>query len=254
MPYVTEVEAYRACRTLFGPDLQMNRDFLAYLQPSGARSAYREKAKVIHPDCFATTDAAIKLRQQRLFQDLNRAHQTVQRYLKQQRFTAGSGFSQHRPSYSQRPRQYRETPPQQSRPRLLPPRPLQFGMFLYYLGIIPFQALISALARQRQQRPTLGEIARRWGWLKEEDVGRIIALPGGSDKFGERAEQLGLLTALQIRVLLHHQRSRQDHLGDYFVAQGVFSEARKDQLLSRLAEHNRTYRNSPGSYYYFFHH
>jgi hypothetical protein len=254
MPYITEVEAYRACRTLFGPELQLNRDFLAYLQPSGVRSAYREKAKIIHPDCFATADSAIKSRQQKLFQDLNQAHQTVQRYLKQKRLTAKSGCPRHRPSYSQNHRQYRETP--QQRPwsqHPLPTRPLQFGMFLYYLGIIPFHALISALAKQRQQRPVLGEIARRWGWLNEEEISRIIALPGGINKFGERAEQLGLLSSLQVRVLLHHQRTKQGQLGDYFVAQGVFGEARKNQLLTQLAEHNRTYRKGFGSYYYFFH-
>ncbi len=85
MPHVTEAEVFRACRTLFGPELKFDRAFLSYLQPSGARSAYRKKAKVIHPDRFAVSCSSTKIKQQRLFQDLNQAHQTVQKYLKQKK-------------------------------------------------------------------------------------------------------------------------------------------------------------------------
>ena len=82
MPQVTETEVFRACRTLFGPELQLNREFLSYLQPAGVRSAYRKKAKVTHPDRFALSAGATRSRQKRLFQDLNQAHETVQIYLK----------------------------------------------------------------------------------------------------------------------------------------------------------------------------
>jgi hypothetical protein len=42
-------------------------------------------------------------------------------------------------------------------------------------------------------------------------------------------------------------------MGRYFVSQGYFDEATLNQLLLQLAEHNQTYRNSFGGYYYFHH-
>lgn len=254
MPQVTEAEVFRACRTLFGSELQLNREFLTYLQPSGVRSAYRKKAKVIHPDRFAVSCTIIKTRQQRLFQDLNQAHQTVQSYLKQKHHAPNSHYPPKRSAYSQ-PRTRRQGPPYQKQwaRNSLPHRPLQFGTFLYYLGIIPFQALISAITWQRQQRPVLGDIARQWGWLSEQEIRQIITYRSGPHKFGERAEQLGLLDNLQVRTLLFHQRSKQEQIGHYFIAQGFFDTAKRNQLLAQLAEHNRTYRKGFSQHYYYFH-
>ncbi|MBN1956831.1 MAG: J domain-containing protein [Desulfuromonadales bacterium] len=254
MLQVTEAEVYRACRTLFGPELQLTREFLTYLQPSGVRSAYRKKAKVIHPDCFAVSCTTTKSRQKRLFQDLNQAHQTVQSYLKQKHQIQGSSYQPKRSAYSQSSRQRQDAPRQSQGPRFwLPQRPLQFGTFLYYLGIVPFQALITALSWQRQQRPTVGDIARRWGWLSDQDIRQVITSRTGVFKFGERAEQLGLLSSLQVRTLLFHQRSKQKQIGDYFIAQGFIDAHQRDELLKRLAEHNRTYRNGFSQHYYYFH-
>ena len=252
MSQVTEAEVFRACRTLFGPELQLNREFLSYLQPAGVRSAYRKQAKVVHPDRFAVSSLMIKTRQQRLFQDLNQAHQTLQSYLKQRHLTSATNFRHGRPAYAQQYR-HQDQPRQQQWGHPLPPRPLQFGLFLYYLGIIPFQALISAVTWQRQQRPVLGEIARRWGWLNEEHIRQIINHRSGHNKFGERAEQLGLLSSLQVRTLLYHQRTRQKQIGDFFVAQGFFDRTTLNQLLVQLAEHNRTYRQGFGHHFYYFH-
>jgi len=258
MPQISEAEVFRACRTLFGPDLQLSRDFLYYLQPSGVRTAYRIKAKQTHPDRYAVSTAHIREKQQRLFQDLNQAHQTVQLYLKQRDLQhPASGARQRAGNYTyQQPQQRRR----QDRPPYcryyrgpLPPRPLQFGLYLYYLGIIPFTAVIAAITWQRQQRPILGDIARRWGWLNEEQVARIIAFRNGFSKFGERAEQLGLLSSLQVRALLLHQRTRQKQLGRYFIEQGFFDEEALNHLLSNLADHNQSYRQSYSGQYYYYH-
>ncbi len=252
MLLLTEAEIFRACRTLFGTDLQLNREFLTYLQPSAARSAYRKKAKVIHPDRFAVSAAGIRAQQNRLFQDLNQAHQTVQQYLKQRQLSPAGNFTRNRSKYSQPKR--RPDPSARPHQRVsLPQRPLQFGLFLYYQGIIPFHVLISAITWQRQQRPVLGEIARRWGWLSEENIRQIINHRSGTHKFGERAEQLGLLNTLQIRTLLFHQQTRQKQMGSYFVEQGFFDEATLQQLLLQLAEHNRTYRKGFTGHYYYYH-
>jgi len=165
MPQVTEAEVFRACRTLFGSELNLSRDFLHYLQPAGVRSAYRKKAKATHPDRFAVAAASTQEKQQRLFQDLNQAHETVQTFLKQRERVPTSSYFRSRATtttYSQPKRRRQDRPYSKYYRGPLPTRPLQFGLFLYYLGIIPFNAVISAITWQRRQRPVLGEIAKRW--------------------------------------------------------------------------------------------
>ncbi len=264
MPQVTETEVFRACRTLFGTEIQLNRDFLFYLQPAGVRTAYRKKAKTTHPDCFAVATGGTQIKQHRLFQDLNQAHQTVQSYLKQRKTFPSGHFSRSHTAYTQA-KQRRQAPPTRQRQHApftqpqpqrrgpLPMRPLQFGLFLYYQGIIPFGAMISAIAWQRRQRPTVGEIAKSWGWLNDNNISTIINYRNGIQKFGERAEQLGLLNPLQVRTLLFHQRSRQKQLGHYFVEHGYINETTLNQLLLQLAEHNRTFRKGFSGHYYYFH-
>ncbi|MFK5925379.1 MAG: J domain-containing protein [Desulfuromusa sp.] len=253
MPQVTETEVFRACRTLFGSELQLNRDFLSYLQPAGVRSAYRKKAKITHPDRFAISAGSTRTKQHRLFQDLNQAHQTVQSYLKQRRLFSAGIFSHNYSTYTQAKRRRQDPPNQQKQRGSLPARPLQFGLFLYYQGIIPFNAVIAAITWQRRQRPALGEIARRWGWLNDKNIREIINCRSGIHKFGERAEQLGLLDRLQVRTLLFHQQSRQQQMGHYFVEQGYLNKVTLNQLLLQLAEHNQTFRKGFGGHYYYFH-
>ena len=255
MPQISEAEAFRACRTLFGPELQLNRDFLRYLQPSGVRTAYRNKAKQTHPDRFAVATSHVRDKQHQLFQDLNQAHETVLNFLQQRKALHNShSFSNNRSNYQQPQQRWRQERPYSKYYRgPLPSRPLQFGLFLYYLGIIPFNAVISAISWQRQQRPILGEIARRWGWLDDRQIKQVLAYRNGACKFGERAEQLGLLSSLQVRAMLLHQRSKQQQMGQYFIGQGLFDEEALHQLLRQLAEHNQAHRHSFSGQYYFHH-
>ena len=253
MLQVTETEAFQACRTLFGSDLQLNRDILSYLQPAGVRSAYRKKAKSTHPDRFAVSATTTRTQQHQLFQDLNQAHQTVLTYLKQRKLVSARNFSRNYATYTQTKYRQKNPFPRQKRGGPLPDRPLQFGLFLYYSGIIPFRAVIAAVTWQRQQRPALGEIATRWGWLNENNIQAIINYRSGIHKFGERAEKLGLLNPLQVRTLLFHQQSRQQQMGHYFIEQGYFDDATLNQLLLQLAEHNKTYRKGFSGHFYYFH-
>lgn len=253
MPQITETEVFRACRTLFGTELQLNRDFLSYLQPAGVRSAYRRKAKMTHPDRFAISATGTRTKQHRLFQDLNQAHQTVQIYLQQRKLFSAGNFSRNHSAYTQPKRRHHDASNRQQQRRILPARPLQFGLFLYYQGIIPFNAVITAITWQRQQRPVLGAIAKRWGWLSDENIHLIINQRSGFHKFGERAELLGLLNQRQVRTLLFHQRSQQKQMGRYFLEQGYFDEVTLNQLLLQLAEHNQTFCRGFSEHYYYFH-
>jgi hypothetical protein len=132
----------------------------------------------------------------------------------------------------------------------LPTRPLQFGLFLYYRGLIPFKTLISGLIWQRRQRPAIGQIAHRWGWLNEMEINQVLSCRK-IGTFGERAEHLGLLSSIQVRAILLHQRSRQGKLGDFFVEQGLLSKIQINQLLDDLSDHNLKYRHGYRRHFYY---
>lgn len=251
MPQIPESELFHACRVLFGSELHLSRDFLNYLQPSGVRTAYRKKAMDTHPDRFASSCTSVKAKQEKLFQSLNQAHEIVQNFLKQRNANPAEAFKKAQPKHYSRPYAKR---PSQGKSHVyngpLPTRPLQLGQYLYYRGLIPYAAVISAITWQRRQRPSLGEIARRWRWLNDRDIERILKLRGGFSRFGERAERLGLLNPLQVRTLLLHQRTHQQQIGRYFVENNYLTEHALDVLLSELSEHNHKYRHaSTGQFY-----
>ncbi len=249
MMQISEIEAFRACRVLFGGDLKLNRDFLHYLQPSGAHSAFRKMAKNTHPDsCQIHLQGKPDRVQQ--FQDLNQAHQLIQTYLRQRDLIAArnrtsTATRRPRPTTTQSER-YQSKPSQGP----LPTRPLQFGIYLYYRGVISFSTLIGALTWQRQQRPTIGQIAQRWGWMDESAIAQILT-SRRTGRFGERAEQLGLLSSIQVRAILLHQRTRQSKIGNYFVEQGLLTAEDVERLLYELSDHNLKYRHGyPHHFYY----
>lgn len=250
MMQISETEAFRACRVLFGSDLRLNIDFLQYLQSSGAHSAFRKRAKTTHPDsCHKHPQK--RPRQVRLFQDLNKAHQLVQNYLRQRdllgaRIRTSTATRNPRPTNSA----HRDRPHTRSSQGPLPTRPLQFGIYLYYRGQISYSALIGALTWQRQQRPAIGQIAQRWGWLEEQEIGQVLSCHKAG-RFGERAEHLGLLSQIQVRAILLHQRTRQDKLGSYFIDQGLLTTGEIECMLRDLSEHNLKYRHGyPHHFYY----
>jgi hypothetical protein len=119
---------------------------------------------------------------------------------------------------------------------------MEVGLYLYYRGAVTYKQLMEALIWQRKQRPTLGKIARRWGWLNPEEVLRILR---GSElgRFGDRAIKMDLLTPFQVNTLLYFQRVNQQRLGNFFVEQKILSSGQMERLVQQLEEHNRRFRD-----------
>ena len=241
---MTESSLLDACRTLFGESINLNRDFLFYLQPSGVKVAYRTQAKLNHPDRFNDSPQQIRLLQAERFRQIHDAYHLIKGFLDQRH---------HRDFFPHKPQTCRQSSPRRpaAKPssrgtsethrqgRSIPTIPLEFGMFCYYQGKVSYKDLIEALIWQRRQRPMMGAIAVRWGWLTEKQVTQVGKHRGASPRFGSKAVELGFLSQLQVDTLVRHQRTLQQKIGQYFIDKGLISEQQAGQLASQLQGHNR---------------
>ncbi len=222
-----EDELFEACRILFGADIVLSMDFLAYLQEEGITSAFRKKAMEVHPDKALLSGLSREECQQE-FVILQSARKILYEYIIS-----------------------RQIPPQASQqiepverngfpsPVTLPERKLQFGRFLYHMGIIQWRQLIQALAWQKSGRPKIGELGVMQGYLERNSVGIILKSSRGNGSFGLTARKLGLLTGEEVRELLLRQKRQQKKIGQFFVEKGVLSGVDLDFLLEQLRKHNR---------------
>lgn len=244
---LSEARVIQACQTLFGAEVDIGRGFLFYLQPEGLKSAYRKKAKETHPDYFALEPPHIQEMQAMLFRDIVDAYDVVNLFFRQRE--EGVLLPPSRPQAARRNRHHekkrdetrsweRGSARAEQFQKPVPFLPMQIGRYLYYRGYITYQALIDAVVWQRKQRPIIGDIALRWGWLKTEEIERIIKAGGLQGRFGEKAVDLNLLSAFQVRVLLYFQLSQQERLGAYFVQRNLLKTEELERLVHELREHN----------------
>jgi len=230
MSPLSETALLNACQTLFGDELELSREFLWYLQPSGVKSAYRLRAKEAHPDLHSAATPHLKQQQTACFQQINQAYDLLCAFFAERE--KGNRTVQETQPHAPAGR-WKETADGS-----LPERPLEFGHYLFSRGIIAYRQLIDALVWQRRQRPTIGELAQRFGWLSADAASRIGRDRGPYARFGERAVRLGLLKPGQVRSLLLHQRTLHRRIGSYFIEQGILSEAEIERFASQLDEHN----------------
>ncbi|OQY20564.1 MAG: hypothetical protein B6I36_00680 [Desulfobacteraceae bacterium 4572_35.1] len=255
MTVFAETELFDACRVLFSNEVQVSRDFLFYIQPSGVKTAYRKKARETHPDLLIDAPPEEYERQNELFRDVNQAYKLLDLFANSPSkrlwptadsrtgFGAGCQPSTGSGQHSQENYTDGEGQDQQSS-ILLPRRYLETGLFLYYRGVISYDEMIEALVWQRRQRPIIGNIAENWGWLKSGDIQAINRFHGRRGRFGARAVQMGYLTTFQVQVLLRHQRHAQKRFGQYFVEQGRLTRSEIDAYIREQLLHNSKFNNS----------
>jgi len=243
MYFHSETALFNACRTLFGNDIQLSQDFLYYLQPSGAKSAFRNQAKAHHPDLHAGSSSQVRKQQTERFREIRQAYELITDFLDKRHL-------RHRPSPTVKsartasPSKSRTaTTRSQHRPHTrpstsIPSIPLEFGMYSFYKGKITYQQLIEALVWQRRQRPTMGALAQKWGWLTEDKVEQVLKHRGYSMRFGKKAIEMGYLRPHQVDALLQHQRSLQKRIGEFFVENGLLTEKEAEEISQGLKEHN----------------
>jgi len=236
-----------ACQMLFGPDAAKSSDFLFSLRIKDLKSAFRKKALETHPDRFHHHGSAVMKKQSELFIGVTNAYETIQRFCEQRDLLHRTPrpVRAHRAPPTAASRPVRPAPRAQQRTHVapfagtVPRRLLEIGSYLYFRKCIPYSALIRALVWQKGQRPSIGVIAQRWGWLNDELIRSITAHKGYPRLFGERAERLGLLKPVQVRLLLAFQRTQQKKLGQYFVENGYLTAEEMEQMVEELKKHNR---------------
>ncbi len=251
-PPLSETVVLQACQTLFGTDVNVCRDFLSYLQPNGARSAFRKIAKETHPDFFARDNLRIQQYQTELFQKILRAYEILNIFFKQRDEGTWGFRSEKFDSHIRRHAYHHSEKTSSCRKESrgsgtfsrgpLPFRCLEFGHYLYYRGIISYEELISGLVWQRRQRPMIGDIARRWGWLNSPAIDRILGAISLRGRFGDRAVTLGLLSLFQVKTLLYYQHTQQERLGQYFIHKHILSPEKLKRTVRDLHEHNAAVR------------
>ena len=81
MYFNSEIALLNACRTLFGKEVSLSHEFLYYLQPSGAKTAFRNQAKAHHPDAHASSSPHVRQQQTERFREIRQAYDLLIEYL-----------------------------------------------------------------------------------------------------------------------------------------------------------------------------
>jgi curved DNA-binding protein CbpA len=232
----------QAFRILFEPDV-FSPHFFKHLQLPEVRRAYRKRALLVHPDRVTTPDEELKRKYTEAFIEANRAYHQITSFLEKRdgHFRAvASGETGWRRGAAIRPSQGNDQEVRFYRGSL-PRRPLFFGEFLYYSGLVPWKTLIEAIVWQRRQRPRFGEMARRWFKLSIEEIEWIMAERRPLERIGEAAVRQKFLTRFQANTILYHQRVKQRKIGEYFVEKGQLTDERVKELLIYFERFSRQF-------------
>jgi hypothetical protein len=244
----TAKELLSACRILFGTDVVITRDFLWYLQMEGAKSAYWSRAKESHPD--AHPDAAIT-EQIALGNEFGRVTESYQllcsfmKYREQTKCAPNDFFANwHRKEKeTHRWSKYKSNNTSELfHNGTVPNIEVKIGRYLYFCGVTSFQSIIKALSWQREQRPSIGALARQWGWLDDKMIRTILSTRHIPGLFGERALAMGVLTIRQQNKLVFYQQSLHQRLGRYFILNGIVNEKEMEVLARERVIHNNLVR------------
>ena len=121
----------------------------------------------------------------------------------------------------------------------MPTIPLRIGLYLYYTGKIPYEALVQALVWQQSMRPQIGALAQKAKLLTAAEVERILDSKTVCGQFGERAVKLGFLAESQVAQLLRLQRNLQKPLGIYFVQKKLLTTYELSTAARDMEQHNQ---------------
>lgn len=71
----------QSCTVLFGPELDISPEFLDYLQISGIKSAYRQRAKKTHPDLAVRSTGDVREERPDSFLCVRESYENLKKYI-----------------------------------------------------------------------------------------------------------------------------------------------------------------------------
>ena len=251
---MTQGDLHSACRVLFGPQAQLDLDFLAGLDLTVVRRRFRKCAMDMHPDRAAVLGRSPGALAEG-FKHVEAAYRTLTEHLKSGRRIEAPGPAARQPTGNAGP--WSSSAPSPMRPQARPPsssttrrpldhfwhsglplRPLRFGEYLYYAGRISWMQLIRALVWQAGQRPRFGQLAAQFGYLTPDSIVRTLSHRRPNEKIGEAALRLRLLSALEQQVVLLAQAHGRRRLGDYFLETAALRAPELESLGRAFRQHN----------------
>ena len=253
MNRVYERKLFDSCRVLFGPEVDVGWDFLFYIQISGVKSAFRERALRTHPDRALQRGETNLRRNTERFIDTKDAYDQLLDFIRRRhtmrlgkkRWPAAGREKGSPPRRDCRDRGQKKRSQAYYHGGRLPRRRLLLGEFLFYSGAISWESLIQAIVWQRRQRPRLGDLASKRGWINTRQARQAAIGRGPGVPIGEAMVQFGILNRGQLLLLIWQQRKLQRAFGEFFIDQRHFTPHRFGVLMKSFDGHNEKYPPSP---------
>ena len=138
-----------------------------------------------------------------------------------------------------------EPPPLPKERQKVSKRSLILGRHLHRKGLISLRQLIAAVAWQRSQRPAVGQIAKVWGILTDDQVFEILREKDQGELFCDSAVRRGLMTPFQRLAVVGRQRVMQKPIGQYFIEHGILTEQQVEVEVEVLKNFQREQEQQP---------
>jgi hypothetical protein len=242
-------ELANACFLLFGPLFHFSEETLNYLQPKGIKKAYREKAKLYHPDTSILKNQTINDLSV-LFNELNNAYKLLLSHIEKKFypdnnnyyfFILNNNFAKNSNYYNLNNDFFYTG--------MMPKRKLRIGEYLYYSKNISWKSLINAIVSQYKSRPKIGDLCLKFKYLNSNEINNIIKNIKTHEKFGDTAKRLGLLSDYQIFAVIGFQKKYNRYFGKYFIENNIFTTDELELFVEQCRNYNKniykkTYQNS----------
>jgi len=121
------------------------------------------------------------------------------------------------------------------------PTKLRFGSYLYYRGLISYEMLLDSLDWQKRQRPLMGQIAMKAGFISPSDFAQVLFYLRVGESFGRVACEHGKLSATQVNRIADVQKKFNCKIGSYFVEKGILSQGLIETCHRQFCTHNCLY-------------
>ncbi len=230
---ITIDKLFQCCEEIFPSGVVISIDFINSLNAEGIKSAFRVKAKEIHPDKLQNKQLSVNNVANR-FNSLVDSYKTLLAY-------ADSGYKTFSSPKTGKTEKHETADKEDSlfHSGEIPKVQLRFSQYLYYRGIISWNDCINSLVWQRKKRPVFGEIAIRKGFLDFKMIGQLLKYSRPGEKIGEIASRLKILNKKEISEILGNQMTYKASVGEFFVEKGFITREQLKVFLNDLYAHNQ---------------